>query len=603
MDAAAQTSLNIEAMVQRETRHAMFRNMPLTLGGNVMMALLLFFLVHEKAPHWVRFGWLLITLLQLVVPAVFMLRSKTRSASVVERYGWLGALQAGLLWGLGCALLFMHATELEQVLILFVVAGMGMGGIYTMGFNWPTYCAFTCTAVTPLMILNIAQADTAHVTLGLMCGLYLVFVVVACRFFSRLVAQSHRLRFENADLIVELQNQRDAATMANAAKTRFLAAASHDLRQPLNAVSLYLYSALQEPLTAQAQRFTESARASVAALAEMLAGLLDTARLETGSMTPEITAVPLAHIFSRISVDFLPVAERRGLKLRVRPSAWIVSSDPVFLERIVRNLVGNAIAYTASGGVLLGARRRNGRIAIEVWDSGSGVTDNDAAKIFAPHFRAEGGRRANAEGVGLGLAIAQEMATAVNATLAVRSRLGRGSCFSVLLDAADAAAATDADDPDDAAAAAVLAQLVRAPVTPVTSVLRLHQSSQWVALIDDDVASFDALNSVLTSAGFRVVAALNAQRLHAALSQETRAPIAIVSDYRLGDGIDGIALVTDIRELFNVDIAALLITGDIDSTIDAEAALAGITLLRKPVAPERLLAFLHHAKSVQAAQP
>ncbi len=590
MDAVTQTSLNIEAMVQRETRHAMFRNMPLTLGGNVAMALLLFFLVREKAPDWVRFAWLFVTLLQLVVPAVFMLRNKTHRASVVERYGWIGALQAGLLWGLGCGLLFFHATELEQVLILFVVAGMGMGGIYTMGFNWPTYCAFTCTAVTPLMILNIAQADAAHLTLGLMCGLYLVFVVVACRFFSRLVARSHRLRFENANLIVELQNQRDAATLANAAKTRFLAAASHDLRQPLNAVSLYLYSALQEPLTAQAQRFTENARASVGALAEMLAGLLDTARLETGSMTPQITRVPLASIFSRISVDFLPVAERRGLKLSVRPSAWMVSSDAVFLERIVRNLVGNAIAYTASGGVVLGARRRNGRIAIEVWDSGSGVADHDAAQIFTPYFRADTGRRAHADGVGLGLSIAQEMATAVNATLAVRSRLGRGSCFSVLLDAANAASS------------AASAQPVRALMTPVTSALPPHPSSQWVALIDDDLASFDALHSVLTSAGSRVVAALNVERLREALSQETRAPMAIVSDYRLGAGSFGLAVVAEVRELFNTDIPALLITGDIDPAIDAAATRSGITLLRKPVAPERLLAFLHEAKSSREAQ-
>ena len=170
-------------MVKRETRHAMFRNMPLTLGGNVLMALLLFFLVHEKAPDWVRFSWLAFAFLQLLVPAAFMLRGKTRSANAVERYGWIGALQAGLLWGVGCGLLFLHATELEQLLILFVVVGMGMGGIYTMGFNWPTYCAFTCTAVTSLMILNIAQAGSAHVTLGLMCGLYLVCVVMACRFF------------------------------------------------------------------------------------------------------------------------------------------------------------------------------------------------------------------------------------------------------------------------------------------------------------------------------------------------------------------------------------------------------------------------------------
>ena len=137
----------------------------------------------------------------------------------------------------------------------------------------------------------------------------------------------------------------------------------------------------------------------------MLAGLLDTARLETGSMTPSMTTAPLANIFSRIQVDFLPVAEHRGLKLTVRPSPWWVSSDAVFLERIVRNLVGNAIAYTTSGGVVLGARRRNGRIAIEVWDSGSGITAPDSTQIFTPYFRAENGRRANADGVGLGLSM------------------------------------------------------------------------------------------------------------------------------------------------------------------------------------------------------
>ncbi len=570
-------------MVKRETRHAMFRNMPLTLGGNVLMALLLFFLVHEKAPDWVRFSWLAFAFLQLLVPAAFMLRGKTRSANAVERYGWIGALQAGLLWGVGCGLLFLHATELEQLLILFVVAGMGMGGIYAMGFNWPTYCAFTCTAVVPLMILNLAHGGTTHITLGLMCGLYLVFVVVACRIFSRLVAQSLRLRFENADLIVELQKQRDAATLANAAKTRFLAAASHDLRQPLNAISLYLYGALQEPLTAQVQRLTENARASVGALAEMLAGLLDTARLETGTMSPTMTAVPLATIFSRISVDFLPVAERRGLKLRVRPSALVARSDAVFLERIVRNLVGNAIAYTTSGGVVLGARRRKGRIAIEVWDSGSGIAASDSMQIFAPYYRAESGRRANAEGVGLGLSIAQEMATAVNAALAVRSRPGRGSCFSVLLDAAD-------DQVSLMASHSVA-------VCATSTALHTHAGGSWVAFVDDDVASFDALRLVLESVGLRVVAALNADRLHAALSMESNAPIAIVSDYRLSDGDDGINVVADIRELFNAEVPALLITGDMDPSIDARATRAGIKLLRKPVAPEHLLAFLRDAKT------
>jgi two-component system, sensor histidine kinase len=573
---------SIECMVQRETRRAMFRAMPLTLGGNLMMALLLFFLVRERAPEWVRFSWLAIAFLQLGVPAIFMLRGGARRGATADRFGWIGALQAGVLWGVGCGLLYAHASTREQVLILFVVAGMGMGGIYAMGFNWLTYSAFIVPAVLPLMILNIALADTTHVTLGLMCGLYLVFVLFACQFFSRLVAQSHRLRFENADLIVELQKQRDAATHANDAKTRFLAAASHDLRQPLNAVSLYLYSVLQEPLTAQAKRLTENARASVSALAEMLAGLLDTARLETGAMTPVITTVPLAPIFARISVDFQPVAERRGLKLVVRSTARAVRSDSVFLERIVRNLVGNAVAYTASGGVLLGVRTRHGRLVIEVWDTGIGVADDEHTKIFSPYFRAENGRRANAnaDGVGLGLSIAKDMALALNAQLLVSSRLGRGSCFSVVL---------------DAAVAAPTASDVRA-APPVAE--RATHDGAWVAFIDDDLASFDALVSVLASTGVRVVAALDADRLHDQLSAEASAPMAIVSDYRLAHGDDGITLVSNVRELFNADVPALIITGDIDPRIDAQATLADITLLRKPVAPERLLAFLRNAKAL-----
>ena len=244
---------------------------------------------------------------------------------------------------------------------------------------------------------------------------------------------STRLRFENADLVEALRIEKAAAEEANLAKSRFLASASHDLRQPMHALALFIESYPVANLPAHEAGIIANMRKSADAMESLFDALLDISRLDAGIVEPRPERFDIGHFGSRLYREFAPLAQARGLRLRLRTADCIVIADPVLLNRIVTNLLSNAVRYGAREGVLLALRPRQGHLAIEVWDTGIGIADSEQTAIFREFYQVGNPERDRSKGLGLGLAIVDRLVRLMGLTLEVRSKPGVGSMFRVLV--------------------------------------------------------------------------------------------------------------------------------------------------------------------------
>ena len=376
----------------------------------------------------------------------------------------------------------------------------------------------------------------------------------------------------NAQLVAQLgqlADRRDEAERANAAKTRFLATASHDLRQPMHSVGL-LVSALHERVASvEAIAIADKALAAVSTMEDLFGCLLDISKLDAGAVLPEIGDVPLRGVFMRIEQIWAPQAAERGLRLVVRPTALVARTDEALIERIVGNLVSNAIRYTGRGGVLVAARRRGDRIALQVWDTGPGIAERHRAAIFEEFFRIEPSSAGKAAGLGLGLSIVQRSARILEHDLSVESRVGTGSRFEVLLPCVGVGAAA----------------VPERPAVPGGEVV----AGAFVLVADDDEGNRHALASLLQSWGCHVLAVASTDEALERSPQHLRVPDLIVTDLQLGRGDDGVRLARALRGYHDEPVPVIVLTAEVHGAAQGEIAALGARLLHKPVGATRLL--------------
>jgi signal transduction histidine kinase/CheY-like chemotaxis protein len=367
--------------------------------------------------------------------------------------------------------------------------------------------------------------------------------------------------------LAETRAARDSAEIANRAKSRFLAAASHDLRQPLHALGLFVGALAERVNDVESAALVHKVNNSVSALEILFAALLDISKLDAGAIEPKVQPTPLDPLFDRIVNDFAPEALERGLKLAVVPTTEVVQSDSVLLERIVRNLVANALNHTQRGGVVVGCRRRGQHIGIEVWDSGPGIARSEQQRIFEEFYQIGNKERDRSRGLGLGLAIVRRLADLLGHEIEVRSQPGRGSVFGVWARRAVDLAPIERHSPADAA------------LTPL--------QRRRVMVVDDEAPIREGMETLLRSWGcVALVAADTAGAISIAGAHER--PDALLVDYRLREGMDGLRAIALLREALGGDIPAILISGESSVEELARIKRSGLLLLHKPVMPAKL---------------
>jgi signal transduction histidine kinase/CheY-like chemotaxis protein len=392
--------------------------------------------------------------------------------------------------------------------------------------------------------------------------------------FNSMAAQ---LQDSYATLERKVDERTHELALANQAKSRFLAAASHDLRQPLHALGLFVAQLRSQSATGDKGQIVERIDTAVAAMNELFNALLDISKLDAGVLTPNYTEFPILHLLRRIESTFAGMAREKGLSLRIVPTSAWVRSDAILLERILINLVSNAVRYTSRGGVVVGCRRRDGILRIEVWDSGAGIPEDQRKNIFGEFYRITDAGRDQRGGVGgglgLGLAIVDRLGKLLDHPIALASRPGKGTRFSV---------SAPLCRPGRAAQPAAAAPLDSADVA----------RGKLIVVIDDDPLVLDGTGGLLRSWGSRVVAGATDAAVTQALRAQPSVPDLIISDYRLPDGKNGIEAIDGVRKAFGQDIPAFLISGDTDPELLRQAQSCGFHLVHKPVQPMTLRAML-----------
>lgn len=396
---------------------------------------------------------------------------------------------------------------------------------------------------------------------------------VAARTFELLESNRNLQRQieERERIELALREARDAAEAANRSKDKYLAAASHDLLQPLNAARLLISTLRERELPSAEQNLVERSHLALEGAEDLLADLLDISKLDQAAIKPDLDVYRLEELLAPLASEFDSVASASGLRLRVRIADCAVHTDFRLLTRILRNFLSNACRYTEQGGVLLGARHRGAFVELQVWDSGRGIAADQLDKIFLEFNQLEVGRAAERKGVGLGLAIVERIARMLGYPVQVRSQPGRGSVFSIRVPLAQARPQRQVPS---------MAQPVLGNPLPGRRLL----------VIDNEVDILHSMQALLGQWGCEVVTAVD---LPEALQRlQGRAPEVILADFHLDHGVLGCQVIQQLRDEFSRTIPALIISADRSDDCRRELQALGAPLLNKPVKPGKLRAVL-----------
>jgi two-component system, sensor histidine kinase len=575
----AAAAMERSLLIRAEQIRAQFRVMPGAFIGSALVATVVVGMLYDRLSLSVLLPWLLavhtVSLARFVLWRWF--KSANPSTAKIKRWGSLaigaGGI-SGLLWGVGGIVLHDRTSLSHQLFVLVATTGLGFTSTYMTAPLMPAYLSFVCPSFLLTAIPFLLDGDRVHVAIGIGTLLLLPIVIQFANRVSRTFLESLNVRLQNSELMAELLRQKEAAEEANIAKSRFLAVASHDLRQPLHALGLFVQALQESSIAAQERHLVGNIRRSVDAMEELFDALLDISRLDAGIVRPGFETFGLATLFDRLSFEFGPVAKQKGLSLSVMKTSVYICSDPTLVERIVRNLVSNAIRYTDRGGLLLGCRRQEGGLRIEVWDTGRGIPAEKHREIFREFAQLDAVDQDPHKGLGLGLAIVERLAKLLDHEIRLRSIPGKGSVFSV---------AIPRGREED-----VIAN------TAVEHTTAFDLTGVLILVIDSEPAVRQAMEALLGKWSGEVITAASGAEMKDKLPLVRRIPSLIISDYRprapatLGAG-PTLAAIDMLRGEFNTEIPAVLLTGDTATEHSArDQEVAGLPVLHKPLNPAKL---------------
>ena len=522
---------------------------------------------------------LIIVLILIRTTNYFFYYKRYFSEDTAYQYGLyftIGSLISGLLWGLGAVAIFPDNHLEYQLYIIFVLVAMAAGSVSSLTIYLPVFLAYLPISLLPLFFKLVMMDDPIYISLGIMQLAYLLSLLYFGINFNRSLVQTLKLRFQNIDLVEQLRAQKNAAEQANQAKSHFLAAASHDLRQPLHSLSLFtsvLNERSQEP---EVRHVVNKINASVDALQGLFNALLDISRLDAGVLTVEKSTFNLQALMTTLANDFDSQAKDKGLTITWPDVPMAVHTDPTLLEQILRNYLSNAIRYTQHGSIDVTYDIDNELVTILVADTGRGIPPDDQQSIFNEFYQLNNPERDRSKGLGLGLSIVQRTANLLGHSLGVVSTPGKGSTFSITLDR--------------------VTNKVEGELQQSCTDSLSNYADLLVLVIDDETDILEGTKAILEQWQCQVITAVDQDEAIMAIRQLGRKPDGIIADYRLRGNKSGITAIEAIHNEFDTNCPALIVTGDIAIDPLRDLNDSGYQMLHKPVAPIKLRTFLRHAQ-------
>jgi signal transduction histidine kinase/CheY-like chemotaxis protein len=588
---------------QRQRPHvdsirALYVQTPASLAGNLVGMLLMASIFWPLAPRLHLLAWLCVGSLLWLSRLAHYLRFRRHAGPDDDTLrAWRGSwrllvLGQGAMWGVAVWLFWGLGTPYHLVSLIFIVYSYCLGSVQLLATQPRVFLSFISLVLVPA-IARIATDTTQawHLQLAVILALLFGITVFMARTYGTALGQAIALKRRTDELAAQLrveagiaEDARRAAEAASRAKTQFFAAASHDLRQPLHAMGLFAEALRQKSRDPEVASLVNSINESVDALEGLFGELLDITRIDTGGVEVSPAPVRMRELFGRLRLHFEPTAFEKGLMLSFRGEQHVAHTDPVLLERVLRNLVSNAIRYTDDGGVLVSCRVRSTaagqRLLLQVWDSGIGISEANLPRVFDEFFQVQSTRALQAhhrKGLGLGLAIVKRLAALMEAEIGVRSRAGHGTVFSFEVPLGRTPRSVDA-----------------VPGSTQKMPLGLTLQGRLFLVVEDEATVRDGLVVLLQAWGARVVAFDTVDGVKAWLaSPAAEPPDLLMVDYRLPQNTTGIeALVAARARWSQRRLPAILITGSSLGGHEDEALAHDYHLLIKPVLPNKLRAMI-----------
>lgn len=514
----------------------------------------------------VGFGW-------LAFIAYHLNRGNTLSRRLWPYLSTIVCSFYGFAWGAGWVYFASSADMLDtahtQAAVIFtiILGGVFTGGVLATIFHLPSLVSFMLCSLLPPLVSTFVHEGIFH----LWFGISLVVYMLACTAFAvnlhTFLMETLEQREEKSWLAKQLNVEKQRAEQASHDKTRFLAAASHDLRQPLQALQFFqqaLEEILQPAHVPNAQLILERMKASTLALDSLLNSLLDISKLDAGIQEINREIFPLNAILSRVYQQYAPIAEEEGIVFHYVPTKVYVNTDPLQLERIIQNFIVNAIKHMGGHGrILLGVRRRGEYVRIEVWDNGVGIPETEQENIFHEFYQINNPERNRNKGLGMGLSIVQRLATLLRHEVTVHSWYSRGSVFSVAVPHATPPAAST--------------NII------LSSEEHTLNTKGTILVVEDDTNVVDSLCTVLSVWGYRAIIS-DGTTIAEIINQNLNLRF-IISDYQLNEGRTGLDVIQQVREMTGKTIPAVIITGNTSPELHEALVASDIPVSYKPINP------------------
>lgn len=557
----------------------LFANSPWLITGQLLLSTTIVFWLNNQINAYKLFIWYGLTF----IPPIYRgyLSFKYNSPNDLPLHFWkfrylIGSFSYGMIWG---SLVFFELPLTSFYFILFILSGYIVVTVNASSTYLPavTYFVLPVGVLVSIRCFMLElSAPNEGWSFTLLIVVFSIFVVLlTAKVLNRSIVAGLKARFENIELVnslkkqqVKLETAKIAAEKANQDKSRFLAAASHDLRQPLHAMSLFLDAIQHCDEKQEKLSLYGKLEQSVESLEELLNALLDISKIDARAINIQPTTFYASEICQKVANEFELEARSKGILIACRKSTIKVYSDPLWFERIIRNLVSNSVRYTESGKVLLTTRKKGDKCLVQIWDTGRGIAKEKQEIIFQEFIQLHTPKQGKNNGLGLGLAIVKRLANLLNHNVEVSSCLHRGTVFSISL------------------------PMSYLPVKTLETAEHLNIGdnlrNKHILILEDDPNVRSAMSVMLTNWGCIVFEADSASTFFSILEKHHDTLSLVISDYRLNDSSTGLDVLKQMRSRYELNIPAILITGETDTNVIRIINNSDYKVLHKPVRPAKL---------------
>jgi signal transduction histidine kinase len=560
--------------IRAEQAKILYQQSPIVLLATLLLVMLVISFFKSRLDQGFLMPWALWIVI-LTSARAYLIASYHKQEKIESPENWLKlyavtTFLSGISWGILLLQVLNPVSGNEVLLLSFILTGMIAGSLLPLSCYLPAYFLFSIPMLTPFAINMFSIEGVEFSSTGFLVLTFLVSMLGFSTLVNRNILDSIKLRISNIDLLEDLQTQKQLADIANSEKSRFLAATSHDLRQPLYALDLYLGALRTELQDSKQFELLDKVQISSKTLADLLNALMDVSKLDSGGVEVNPEYFDLMDVLLAICIEYEQQAKDKDIQIKAFLDEALVNTDPILLGRILRNLISNAINHNENCSLIISTTLSNGKVTIDISDTGKGVCVSELNNIFSEFYQLNNPERDRNKGLGLGLAIVKRLVDLLGVAIEVESEVDKGTKFSLIL--------TLAIDKR---------KIPRLKL--IDSVDNIDLAGLFIIVIDDERTVRDATKTLLRNWGCEVLSVSSQSELMTTLSEDDYpTPDLVISDYRLQDNKNGLDAVRAVYDYFMVEIPALIVTGDSSEEIVSEINASKYTLLLKPVSSQTL---------------